>query len=83
VKTPCEDCVKRWGQMPGAWGESVDELNAYSEHLKEHIADVSNPRVEIILAASELVSTLLDPTQAWDIALLDFENRIKEVFGDE
>jgi hypothetical protein len=42
-----------------------------------------NPRVEIILAASELVFTLLDPTQAWDIALVDFENRIKEVFGDE
>lgn len=36
-------------------------------------------RIEIIRAAADLISTLADPTQAWDIALADFEHAMEQV----
>lgn len=35
---PCPRCIETWGQMPHAWGESRHELDAYDEHLREHVA---------------------------------------------
>lgn len=39
---PCEACIEKWGQVPSPWGESVDELDAYAEHMREHVPVVAN-----------------------------------------
>lgn len=34
--TPCQKCLDKWGQVPSAWGDTMVELNAYYEHMREH-----------------------------------------------
>jgi hypothetical protein len=38
-------------------------------------------RLAIIRAATDLISTVADPTQAWDIALSDFEYAMEQVYN--
>lgn len=38
----CQRCIEKWGQEPHAYGDSVLELDAYDEHLREHV-DPSTP----------------------------------------
>lgn len=33
----CLKCVAKWGSMPSAWGDSIEELDAYREHEREHL----------------------------------------------
>lgn len=32
----CQKCIDKWGQEPSLWGDSIEELEAYDEHIKEH-----------------------------------------------
>lgn len=32
----CLECGAKWGQAPRPWGDSVMELDAYAEHVREH-----------------------------------------------
>lgn len=38
-------------------------------------------RIAIIRAAADLISTLADPTQEWDIALADFDFAVGQVYN--
>lgn len=35
-KEPCQQCLDKWGQEPSSWGDSLEELQAYDEHQREH-----------------------------------------------
>lgn len=36
-------------------------------------------RLAIIRAATDLISTVADPSQAWDIAVVDFEAEVRQI----
>lgn len=33
----CMLCLEKYGQMPSAWGDSVLELEAWTEHVRNHV----------------------------------------------
>jgi hypothetical protein len=36
----CERCLAKWGQIPQPWGESTHELEAYEEHMRDHVISI-------------------------------------------
>lgn len=43
AETACPLCLAKWGQVPSPWGDSVDELDDYAEHLREHVPTETAP----------------------------------------
>ena len=35
----CKKCLDKWGRIPSAWGDSIEEVHAYQEHLDKHIVE--------------------------------------------